>query len=458
MDEQMKSSLFLKISTAAWAGLLLASCNTTPEMEVPRAGPVTPIQVDAPTRNQASFALKKVIVDLPRGTTIAHYPSSGVKGVKGTLCNFRYGEDATFEWAKGRSSLGDWQDEVGDIFYQVLTDKGLSIKGDPKDLFGRGEAVESAEYILGARITEIKGNFCDAHHWWDGRSLKKTSGEMFMSVDWTVFSNILRREVLRTTTEGYFKQKIPVRRGSSLVFGNAFAEATENLMASQKFIDVALKKPAPETAQSSGPGEPKILIRPRRLSKRPIKKILGNILPAVVTIRQGGGHGSGFAIAENGLIMTNAHVVGKSKIVNVTLSNGLELLGKVLRSNEIRDVALVKVPVRVPFALPLQTRLPGRLDKVYVIGTPFKEYLRSSVTAGVVSAIRKMGRHGLLKIQADVATSGGNSGGPLLDDKGNVIGLSVSGFVGRNVENLNLFIPIGDALEKLNIEKAPYKN
>jgi len=236
-----------------------------------------------------------------------------------------------------------------------------------------------------------------------------------------------------------------------LTFQNAFAHATENLMGSQELVNVALRKRvSPDVSKA----DPLIQIEDRELHKRNVVDSLEKILPSVVTIRLGLGHGTGFVIAEDGLVITNSHVVGKSKKVSVILNNGLELEGEVLRLSERRDVALIKVPVRVPSALPLRLNKPTPLEKVFAIGTPLKEGLKSTVTAGIVSALRIDETTGLDFIQSDAAISPGNSGGPLLDEDGNVIGISVLKIVGQASEGLNMFIPIKSALKALNIEKT----
>ena len=77
------------------------------------------------------------------------------------------------------------------------------------------------------------------------------------------------------------------------------------------------------------------------------------------------------------------------------------------------------------------------------------------MTSGVVSAIRIFSRSGLTFIQSDAAISPGNSGGPLLDKNGNVIGISVSIIADVSAQGLNLFIPIGDALDALKLKPKP---
>lgn len=75
------------------------------------------------------------------------------------------------------------------------------------------------------------------------------------------------------------------------------------------------------------------------------------------------------------------------------------------------------------------------------------------MSKGIVSAYRRL--EGLGYIQSDVTTTGGSSGGPLLDDRGNVVGITVSGFGAPDAPTgVNLFIPIDDALRSLGIGQA----
>lgn len=444
--------LGVRVLVAASFMLVLSGCGMTETMAVPKVETSEVANVDVPMHSQATFALSKVIAGIRRGTPIAHFPSGGVDNTDGYLCNYRHGGDSTIEWTAGSSVLGNWSTELGEVFHETLSQKGLNIAGDPKSLFKREESVSSAEYLVGARITEIRGNFCEAHHWWDGRPLGKFSGEMYLAVEWTIFSTVTQREVLKLKTEGYHKQTKSNRNGIISTFHSAFASATENILASEEFREISSGQYLAATPVAS---EPTIRIPTIALRKTPIDRDLEDIFPSVVTLRVGVGHGSGFVIARDGLIITNQHVVGKAKRVAVILSNGLELEGQVLRTNEGRDVALVKVPLRVPSALAVRQDAAKPLERVFAIGTPARESMRSTVTSGIVSAVRKNKRTGLRFIQADAAVSPGNSGGPLLDQNGNVLGVSVAKLTGRGTESLNLFIPITDALNALNVSSGP---
>ena len=98
--------------------------------------------------------------------------------------------------------------------------------------------------------------------------------------------------------------------------------------------------------------------------------------------------------------------------------------------------------------------MPSPGDPVFAIGTPLDPSLQSTLTKGIVSANWII--DGFAFIQSDVSIDHGNSGGPLLDEKGRVIGITVAKFAPNDDQrNLNLFIPIGDALDFLALKTMP---
>ena len=135
---------------------LMAACNTTSQMDMPKLKSYELMEVNKPLSEQTTFALSKIVANLKRGTTIIHFPAAGVEGIDSSYCNYSHQGESTIEWGAGTSVLGNWSTELGEVFHEVLTQKGLHIAGDPKDLFGQKETVSSAEYLIGARISEIK--------------------------------------------------------------------------------------------------------------------------------------------------------------------------------------------------------------------------------------------------------------------------------------------------------------
>ncbi|MDG1437988.1 MAG: trypsin-like peptidase domain-containing protein, partial [Emcibacteraceae bacterium] len=154
---------------------------------------------------------------------------------------------------------------------------------------------------------------------------------------------------------------------------------------------------------------------------------------------------------ENGHILTNQHVVGTNKTVIVAFENGLELEAEVIRSAEKRDVALVKVPISKSIPLAIKMQEPDIGTSVYAIGSPLDTDLSGTVSQGIISALRM--RDDQEYIQSDAQINGGNSGGPMVDENGNVVAISVSGRV--DGEGINFFIPIKFALEALSINNDP---
>jgi serine protease Do len=143
--------------------------------------------------------------------------------------------------------------------------------------------------------------------------------------------------------------------------------------------------------------------------------------PRSVPIR---GEGSGFIISPNGVILTNAHVVRDATEVTVKLQDRREFRAKVLGSDPKTDVAVLKIDAKNLPTVPLgNTRNLQVGEWVLAIGSPYG--LESTVTAGVVSAKgRALPNDPVQFIQTDVAVNPGNSGGPLFNTRGEVVGIN----------------------------------
>jgi serine protease Do len=148
-----------------------------------------------------------------------------------------------------------------------------------------------------------------------------------------------------------------------------------------------------------------------------------NIQPRAVPSR---GVGSGFSVSPDGYIVTNAHVVDGANTVTVKLTDRREFTAKVIGADKRTDIALIKIDAKKPLpALDLANPPPPRQGEwVVAIGSPFG--FENSVTAGIVSGIHRALPGGQMTpfIQTDVAVNPGNSGGPLLNAAGQVIGVN----------------------------------
>lgn len=170
---------------------------------------------------------------------------------------------------------------------------------------------------------------------------------------------------------------------------------------------------APEPSELSG--EEGVVIR-----------VVREVSPSVVGIRTAAGAGSGLIIRADGVVLTNAHVVGPSPTVRVALATGQEVEGRVLGAARTVDIAVVQIP-----AAGLPTAPLGDSDEVEVgqsaiaIGNPVG--FERTVTTGVLSAVNRSLGFGYEELlQTDAAINPGNSGGPLLDSRGRVIGINTA--------------------------------
>jgi len=152
--------------------------------------------------------------------------------------------------------------------------------------------------------------------------------------------------------------------------------------------------------------------------------IIEGAIKSVVTIKTDISQGSGFIIADGGYVVTNAHVMeGATAAGIVTYDEELHSVSRV-GENEVMDIVLLKITDESYLPLELENSDNVQVgEKVIAIGNPLG--LQFSVSEGIVSAIHREGENGLAAyIQTDAALNPGNSGGPLINSQGKVIGIN----------------------------------
>lgn len=204
-----------------------------------------------------------------------------------------------------------------------------------------------------------------------------------------------------------------------------------------------------ENTQSTPPANGIALLAQSRALKMSMAEIAAESKDAVVTILNNSGHGSGFLVTADGYILTNAHVVDGFNDLKVKFSNGFSFTPEVVQVDAAIDVALLKVPGDGYPHVTLTTAQPELGEEILVIGTPAQEDLSQSVSRGVVSGMRLM--EGRKMIQTDAGISPGNSGGPMFDMYGQVIGVVTSKIVGGGVEGIGFGIPSSEIIKTLGI-------
>ena len=157
--------------------------------------------------------------------------------------------------------------------------------------------------------------------------------------------------------------------------------------------------------------------------------LVKRVEPAVVQIMSSAGTGTGFIISDNGLVVTNAHVIGTNTYVAVRVQGDEPIGAWLMGKDDVIDIAVLILAVREEPYPTIQIGNSNRVsrgDEVIVIGYPLGELLSGSptITRGIVSAI---GRSGVVSyLQTDAAINRGNSGGPLINYSGEVIGIVTS--------------------------------
>lgn len=175
------------------------------------------------------------------------------------------------------------------------------------------------------------------------------------------------------------------------------------------------------------------------------------------------GSGSGFLVNSSGLIVTNKHVVSQKDVkYKVMLNNGVEFDATVLAEDSVMDIALVKINATgLPYLLLSNSDQIEVGESVVAIGNALGEF-KNTVSSGVISGLSRSivagNKYGLSEkldevIQTDAAINKGNSGGPLLNLKGEVVGINVA--VAEDSSNIGFALPINSVKDVISsVEKT----
>ncbi|MDR1692037.1 MAG: trypsin-like peptidase domain-containing protein [Oscillospiraceae bacterium] len=181
-----------------------------------------------------------------------------------------------------------------------------------------------------------------------------------------------------------------------------------------------------------------------------------SVAAIIATSPYGTGTGSGFIMSEDGYIITNNHVVEYSEEITVMLEDGSEYPARTVGADRVSDLAVIKIgvsgldPIEFGNSDAMEHGAP-----VAAIGNPLGIDLRNTITTGIISGVNRdiiiedsAGELTMNVLQTNCAVNPGNSGGPLLNEYGQVIGIISSKIMsgaGQNVEGLGFAIPSNTA-------------
>ena len=431
------------------ACLLLLSC-------LPLAGCMKKVRVDpVPEPDLRPFAMDakvqpitihKLSLKLRRGEVYGTFAYDG-------LCIPRVTASSLGE----RAELS--RDELAEMFLEEADGNGFKVVGDTRAVFENPDK-SRANLWIGGNISEIRKNICFPMHDWGNPIPSK--GEANMVVDWEVFSPVDRQVVLRRTTSGYGKLDSARAGGGDEVLRMAFAHATRGLLADEEFRKL-VTQPAgsmyapPRLTQEQAQETRPVLtdVRVQVAGPDTPRVPLDSVRHSAVLVQMGGGHGSGFIISDDGYMLTNYHVVEESERARVRFQNGVSVVTRVVARDKRRDVALLKADMEGLRPLYIQLADVATGDEVFPVGAPGQEFLQGTITRGIASGYRMTSAGRLL--HSDATIFGGNSGGPLVDGNGHVVGITVLTYLSNSGERMgaNQFIPIADALKVLGIPAKP---
>ncbi|MBL1174215.1 S1C family serine protease [Pantanalinema sp. GBBB05] len=339
-----------------------------------------------------------------------------------------------------------WLDEqLEEALRRLLEDElaqaGYHVAATPSSSVFEEQLVEELEpgrFLLGGTIIQAALN-----------SYSSLFGDMTQderTVRWEVFDRDRGKVIYRQETVG--KAQAEGIKNPAATY-DAIKASFQALLTSPQFVAVLQRSPTPEPTTPATSYT--ISALPNSAVPMTVEQIAGQAIPAIVRIRTPLGRGTGFLLSHSGLAITNQHVVGSAFSVKVDLYDGSTRTGRVMKRDATSDIALVKLEGEETgvAGLPIcQTNAVKVGETVVAIGNPLS--YTNSVTQGVVSGFRTMASRSL--IQTDAAVNPGNSGGPLLNRFGAVIGIVTEKIASRGVEGLGFAVPIAESLQKLNVQ------
>lgn len=365
-------------------------------------------------------------------------PGHEIGEIRGTLV--RYKENDSYVFSK-RSSRR--------VICEASMQTALRFLDCENSRYSGFKYVAEAPFVMFPKIVDCRLNITTRTYSYQNRKLFKGQGELL--VDWLLINDN--------------ESHSPVLTFHTRVTGNYFVEFDSHLMDSllkESFhqlilndsvsfqVEQLVTSTLAKRHQKSDKSE--VITIPR--SGSPImsqKETLRSAKNAVVTIEHEEGFGSGFIISSSGYLLTNYHVVDGYDYVNVRFSNGSVKNADVIRFDKHHDLALLLLSDSTFTPLPIGNSDSLEVgDELFAIGTPGRVELGQSITKGILSGIRQIDNR--VFIQSDVSINSGNSGGPLINLGGEVVGIATMKLVGKGVEGLGFGIPINDALRILNIK------
>ncbi len=386
----------------------------------------------------ALVSFDKLVAEFPPGKVIGKYDEL-------------MGKTSDITW-DGYQRVGEESFETKT--FDVLGAAGFRTPmGEATKLFAEQKRTNLApRFVIGAQIKDIHIDMLSERVHGQAMLFRSTTS-VRLQVEWQVFDKVQKKVVNTTVTIGNHRivtNTYPERGGILEAYESALIRFLQNnklaeIVNASKSASIVVVEDADSAIVKT------VLPKITSTTFATSSEMIQAATPACVTIQTEAGHGSGVIVSTSGHVLTAYHVVDGVNSIEAIQSNGLKLEAKLLAYDESHDVALLKIPGSGYKALPIGESQQASLGTdVFTIGTPTDIELGQSVSKGIVSGKRKVEE--IVYIQTDVSVSPGNSGGPLINPKGEVIGIIQKKLIGNGIEGVGFALPIEKALEKLGVE------
>lgn len=366
----------------------------------------------------------------------------------GTI-RFSNGEKETIKW---EGSVKTGAPEFEEVFYNAVEEAGYQTPNSVQtrvQLFKPTETVPPPppRFLVGLKLDDIAYSINEVER--NGR--KEYKSNVKMQCEWQVLDKASDEVIISYRNQGEYRtrssNKNQVIRNLP-PFENALLDFLEN---SGLYEAVKDSRPVISTysAASANPDRSYSLKTVVNPEFEELSDMIQYVNPSCVTIITDQGFGSGVIVNQDGYMLTAYHVVENSNKIEVKFSTGITLGAEVIVFDEKNDVALLDITGSGYQALPLSTEVVKLGEDLITIGTPTNLELGQSISKGIVSGRRMI--EDMAVLQMDMAVSPGNSGGPLLNREGKVVGIVQRKIVKEGVEGIGFGIPIEDVIDILHL-------
>lgn len=281
----------------------------------------------------------------------------------------------------------------------------------------------------------------------NGRLHRDYSGPCFLECEWQVFdlSDLENPIKTFTITTNYYRTS----NNYELLLHEMIALSERELLEEESLHNLISTSEQNYLEKSKG----KVIEIPLTQSRlyTNTSEMLKETVNSIVTVETEGKFGSGVFVTDNGYLITNYHVIEGKKPIFIKIDKDKKVKAELIKSNKDFDLALLKIEVQNIKGLSFFNSNKTNLgDEVYAIGTPLDKKLVQTITKGIISGYREL--NGVNFIQSDVSINSGNSGGPMLNTKGEIIGINTLKADGKNISGIGFSIPSNVVLEMLNIK------